>query len=126
VALAMNPPMQVSSSNSLISLAMTVLPQGWLRQNHNWEQELWFRDDMRTYTGDVDACTDTRPQAAGRPWRHSPRAGGANDLSGHDELRRAKDAAECIDGVEHTPRQSPRVRTARTKLIARKARGAIR
>jgi hypothetical protein len=50
VALAMNPPMQVSSSNSLVSLAMTVLLQEWLRQNHNWEQELWFRDGVRTYT----------------------------------------------------------------------------
>ena len=46
MALAMNAPMQLSSSNSLISLAMTVLPQEWLRQNHNWEQERWFRDGI--------------------------------------------------------------------------------
>jgi hypothetical protein len=46
VALAMNVPMQVSSSNSLISLSMTSSPQERLRQNHNWEQELWFRDGM--------------------------------------------------------------------------------
>jgi hypothetical protein len=45
VALATNVPMQVSSSNSLISLSMTP-PQERLRQNHNCEQELWFRDDM--------------------------------------------------------------------------------
>jgi hypothetical protein len=47
VALAMNAPMQLSSSNSLISLAMTSSP-GAAPQNHNWEQELWFRDGMRT------------------------------------------------------------------------------
>jgi hypothetical protein len=29
-------------------LVHDVLPQERLRQNHNWEQELWFRDDMRT------------------------------------------------------------------------------
>jgi hypothetical protein len=46
VALAMNAPMQVSSSISLISLAMNP-PQERLRQNHNWEQELWFRDVRR-------------------------------------------------------------------------------
>jgi hypothetical protein len=40
---------QVSSSNSLISLAMTVFPQERLRQNHNWEKELSFRDGMRTW-----------------------------------------------------------------------------
>jgi hypothetical protein len=46
----MNPPMQVSSSNSLISLTMTVLHQERLRQNHNREQKLWYRDGVRTYT----------------------------------------------------------------------------
>ena len=46
VALAMNAPMQVSSSNSLISLAMTS-SQERFRQSHNWEQELWFRDGIR-------------------------------------------------------------------------------
>ena len=50
MALAMNPPMQVSSSNSLISLTMTVLHQERLRQNHNREQKLWYRDGVRTYT----------------------------------------------------------------------------
>jgi hypothetical protein len=29
-------------------LVHDVLPQERLRQNHNWGQELWFRDGMRT------------------------------------------------------------------------------
>jgi hypothetical protein len=44
VALAMNAPMQLSSSNSLISLAMTSSPG----KTTTGEQELWFRDGMRT------------------------------------------------------------------------------
>jgi hypothetical protein len=41
VALAMKALMQVSSSNSLIWPWRP--PQERLRQNHNWEQHLWFR-----------------------------------------------------------------------------------
>src|SRR5260221_14573521 len=40
----MNAPMQLSSSNSLISLAMTSSPG----KTTTGEQELWFRDGMRT------------------------------------------------------------------------------
>jgi hypothetical protein len=110
VALAMNPPMQVSSSNSLISLAMTVLPQEWRRQNHNWEQELWFRDDVRTYTGGVDARTDTRLRGLGRGgdgafaerWRGGSDAGqgqfAVSRLRGGSESRRNAPSAS-FDGI---------------------------
>ena len=60
VALAMNPPMQVSSSNSLISLAMTSSP-GTAPAKPQLEAGTLVPRDMRTYTGDVDPCTDTRP-----------------------------------------------------------------
>ena len=56
MALAMNAPMQLSSSNSLISLSMTSSPG----KTTTGEQELWFRDGMRTagfYCPDEGATT---------------------------------------------------------------------
>jgi hypothetical protein len=42
VALAMNPPMQVSSSSSLMSLATTYSQERAPRESYNWERKLWF------------------------------------------------------------------------------------
>jgi hypothetical protein len=98
----MNPLMQVSSSNSLISFAMTVFPQGWLRQNHNWQQELWFRDDMRTYTG---------------MWTHAPTHGHEPDARGRDGGTREELAAG--------ERTSPMLDMKRREFIALGGSGGL-
>jgi hypothetical protein len=50
-----------------------------------WTLAFGHHEDARSRTATL--------QRARLPWLHSPRAGGASDLSGYDELQRAKDAA---------------------------------
>jgi hypothetical protein len=71
-------------------------PQGRFRQNHNWEQELWFRDGMRTDRWGFYCPDEGRPRESPPP---PPQPGPRQNRGGPQASYRAAGAGPPSSGA---------------------------